>query len=474
MANIPDVSKVAKAANSANNVAKAADTASKASSTISKVQDAKSTLDTARQNVEAINSVRRDGNEFMDGQVAEGYDVGENVAPGRVVGKDGTVQKSDTNEVIGAAATVVPIVLSGGFSSIAKEGGKKVAGETAKEIAKEGGKEAGKTAIKGAGKAAGQAAAKATGREAEKAARRAAAKGALNNFAKVGEKGLMDMAGDVVNSTQITKDVIGKGSELIGKASGGIADTIDKIPGVKLVEKAGLGDTARAVNATADAFGNLLNFDFGDMLSNLWKALVNLFKGVFKASFAYIAFWVILSIIGIMILFLPLWFILLDDLFYDETTERISAIETTYSSDAYSSMYGAGLYMTEAVKAVIDDVPDFDSLSNGRKVMVVAAATAIGTPASGNKPTDPSSGGVAGGISPGGLLEWAVWNITGSDPGEIDVSKLGSNSNFVSISQESLKPGDIGTDGLTVGIYMGNNKWVYLDTGSGVLIVNYF
>ncbi|MBR6072916.1 MAG: C40 family peptidase [Bacilli bacterium] len=467
---------MANLANAANNASKAASTASKtvntAANTATKATQTagtvtktasmptksvgtevatnasqKPTLKELKQEVNNINSI---GKEDYNIDENKEYKPGDRVAPGKVVNKDGEIEDSATKKTGEAALKVASIFAGGGAGSAASSAG----GAAAKETVKQTGKQA---AAQGAKNVAGAAA------KGAKTATKAASNASKN--------GLMDAAGNLINSNDISRDVMNKATNVIGKATGDVADALDKVGMDKALKATGVEDAADSVNSVFDAFGNLLNGDLSQMFDNLGKTIKSGGKFTAKSLFLLIVISLVSTVFTIIMMFLPIWIVMIPALHaVDFITDKVSKVEEFFSDNAYISMYGAGLYMNEAVKAVTDEVPGFDTLSNGRKVVVVAGATAIGTNyKDGGKPTDATATGITGGIDSNGLIEWVFWNVTGSDPGTIDVANLGSNSNFTGISEGDLKPGDIGVNGSDAGIYLGNGYWVYIDKNAGVM-----
>ena len=424
-----------------------------------------------KENLRAINDSNTISPDYENGMdVSDEFDEGEKIAPGKVV-KDGKVADSDAKAAGKAAMHGVEAFLtfySGGTAAVGKEvvkeGGEKIAGEGIKQ------------GLKGAGEATK----KELENEVKKEAVKTTAQGAGKQFASAAgdnaKKGIIAKGAEALNSNEMIGDAtksLGNVMKGLEKAGDKVADVADKTPIIKETNKFNR-ELNTSINSVFDAISNVFSGNFSDALNNLGSAVKDGLKYTGKVTIANVILLFLSLLLSIFIVALPILIILIPITSVTQLIEStVADLEQSYSTDAGASIYGAGLYMTEAVKAVVGEVPGFESLSNGRKVVVVAGATAIGTNyVDGGKPTDPSATGISGGIDSSGLLEWVFWNVTGTDT-PISVLEIGSNSSFEAISESDLKPGDIGVNGSEAGIYLGDGNWVHIDSSVGVIRGSY-
>ncbi len=253
------------------------------------------------------------------------------------------------------------------------------------------------------------------------------------------------------------------GNAVLGKVS----DIADKVPGVEQASK-DLEGASEAVTGAAGAYVAAKNGNYGEAIKQAKQAKKGLskqqkviLKRIIIASLPAIFFFLIL--ITIIILPFEGGYNVLND-FMEGASEG--------AQNVWDWITGGG--DDEMAKAIVGDVPGWDSLSTNRKKIVTAAALAVGAPyKGGGRPTDATVNGISGGVDAGGLAEWVIWNVSGSDPGYLSGSNIAGSSLFESISESDLKPGDFGVNGDDVGIYMGNGQWVHVDPSQGVIRGSY-
>ena len=384
----------------------------------------------------------------------EGFQEGDKVAPGKVVNDQGEVVDSATKEGLMAAANIASL-FTGGTGNAAIQGGKQAGAQAAKEGAKQGAKQAAK---EGAKQGAQQAA--------KEGAKQGVSQGA-KGFGS-GNKNLLNKmpgGGGMGNGNGLPKDAMNKIGGAIDNGIGQLSDKLDEIPGVeKSMEEN--KEVFQAVNGAFDAAGSALNGDVDGVKQGI-KKVKKAKKDLAAKWIAKLAVPILFFLILISILILPFegGYLTLND-FMEDVSEL--------AGNAWSALTGSQTPSNELVKSIVGEVPDFDSLSQNRKNILLAAALAVGKPYSGSgRPTNTSLEGLDSGVDSGGLMEWLIWNISGGDPGYLNGNAIASSSSFSSISEGDLKPGDFGVNGDIVGLYFGNGEWAIVDTELGVIRTTY-
>ena len=461
-------------------------------------QEAKSAARDAKQSAvsQGLDKAREgmhDGSHLWEGMDApEGAQVGDKVAPGKEVGKDGKVQNTATREGMEAAANVASIFIGGapaagksaavgGAKEAAKQGAKQAAKEGAKEAAKQGAKEAGKEAAKEGAKEAAKEGAKDAAKQGGKSAAKGFGSGNANALGGMGGGGMpgggMPGGGGGGNPMQAAmdmpgvKDALGTVMGQVDTLAGHAADELEKNKAIKKVAEDNV-ELSRSVNAVFNAYGAAMSGNYDEAVKEGKKAVKEGAKYTAKVYLRTILLFAA-PVLGLLIL------VVLIILPFKGGYLELSDFEGDSSSlvgtnNAWSAILGADGSNTEAAKAVVGDVPGFDELPLGRKAILVSGALAIGTPYyGGGRPTSATLAGISGGVDSGGFLEWLIWNVTGSDPGYLPGSSLASNPNFEVISQSDLIPGDIGVNGDDIGLYMGNGEWIIVDPSQGVIRTQY-
>ena len=437
----------------------------------------------AQEGLQKAREGMQSGSYAFEGMDApEGAEAGDRIAPGKQVGKDGKIENTATREGIEAAANVASIFIGGApaaakgaaggaaksaATTAAKEGAKTAAQEGAKTAAKEGAKQA---AQQGAKEAAGSAAKEGAKGAAKQGAGSAAKgfgagnKGALGgggkmNAASMGMQQVMDMPG--------VKDAVTKAYGEIDKLAGTAADELEKVPGVKKVAEDNV-DLSKSVNAVFNAYGNAVSGNYDQAAKDAKKAIKHGAKYTAKVLLR-----------TLLMIFLPLLLLILIVVVIIGAIEEgfvaltENAVAGTAASIVDSSLYDA-INGNETVKAVVNSIPDFDSLPQGRQWFIIIAAQAIGQPYyGGGRPTAANLEGIHNGVDSGGFLEWLVWAVSLSDPGYLPGSSLESNPLFEEINQSDLLPGDIGVDEDNIGIYIGENDWIFVSPEGGIIRSEY-
>ncbi len=385
-------------------------------------------------------------------EVPVGAQVGQKVAPGKVIGEDGQVTNSDTRELLDAGLNVASL-FTGGSTAAAKTAGTQAA----------------KTAGTQAAKTAGAEAAKTAGKEATKSAAANTAKGA-----GAGNRNLLNQKPGGSNPIK------GKAMEQLGgvidKAEGKLADELEKNEAVKKFA-ADHKEEAKTINSAFNAVGSAASGDIDGVKENV-KDLKKHGKNVVKEMWNKVPLLAKVKIIGgaaSFLLFIILIFVVIFGPVeggYIKLTEWLGLDGS--NEKAWSAVSGAEKEIDEAMKAIVGNVPGWDSLSMNRKRILTAAALAVGTDYyGGGRPTNAKLDGISGGVDAGGLTEWLIWNISSGDPGYLTGSNIASSSLFVSISENDLLPGDFGVNGSDVGIYFGYGYWVHVDPSGGVIRGSY-
>ena len=255
------------------------------------------------------------------------------------------------------------------------------------------------------------------------------------------------------------------GNAVLGKVS----DVAEKVPGVEQAAK-DLEGTSEAVTGAAAAYVAAKNGNYGEAIKQAKQAK----KGLSKQHKTIIKKTVIASLPAILFLLIIITVIILPfEGGYLKITDFISDVGEGIS-DAWGALWGSQDGGDEVAKAIIGDVPGYDSLSQNRKNILLAGALAVGKPyASGGRPTSNTLDGLNNGVDGGGLAEWLIWNLTGVDPGYLSGSAIAHSSDFIEIAQSELKPGDFGVNGSDVGMYYGNDQWLHVDPSAGVIKGSY-
>lgn len=417
---------------------------------------------------DSSDSLRSDRKYYEGMDAPEGAEVGQHLSAGKEVGKDGKVQNTSTREGIEAGVnvlTAIASIYSGGAAASAKAAvttaGKQAAQNAAKTALKD---QIKKQTMKNAGKNAAQNAAKQGAKGAG-----AGKKEMLKNFGSSaagggsGKKSPTSMIMDIEPVKDVSNTVFGTIDTVANKA----ADVIDKVPGAKKLSDKNR-DTFVAINRLSDAFSDALNNDMAGAGKNFLKSVGSLLKGQFKTLILPLL--VLLGIIIVVVLILV--FILLLPVLIPTALfgDIIAHLNSFIIDSAFKAIAGAFSNQTEATKAIVNDVPGYESLSDGRKAVIVTGATAVGTKYSvDGEPKRAGEKGLSNGINDEGLIRWMFWSITGDDPGELEAGIFITDDRFAQISKEELLPGDFGLCGSKVGIYMGNDNWIFIDINAGVI-----
>ena len=384
-------------------------------------------------------------------QVPEGAQPGDKVAPGKVVNEKGEVENSDTRELLDAGLNVASI-FTGGATGAAKQAGTQVAKQGAQQAAKQGAQQAAKQGAQQAAKQGGQQAAKGAA---------STAKGA-----GAGNKKLLTQSpmGD-----ELKNKAMEKVGGAIDKGMGHVADAMEKNEAIKQIAKDNK-EELKTINRAFDTVGAAMAGDKEGVKKNAKEFFKNAKEAKKKQIKKQLLLWFIGAIgflftigLPVIIIILPFigGYVAMDD-FLESAGEGVQ--------NAWQLVVGGDENEDEALKAIVGDVPGWDSLSQNRKRLTAAAALAVGTPyKGGGRPTSATKEGIAGGVDAGGLAEWVVWNMTGTDPGYLNGSAITSSTSFTAISESELLPGDFGVNGQDVGIYMGNGNWIHVDPSAGVI-----
>ena len=425
---------------------------------------ASKTIETVKDNTQQQNPNPNSNANQNQGQNGEGPKPGTKVAPGKVVNEKGEVENSATREMLDAGVNIASL-FTGGAAGAAKQAGAQAAKQAGAQAAKQAGanaaKQAGANAAKQGAKNAAQSGAKSAAQSAAKTPK-GAGSGNKDLLKKMpggggGIKGkVADMAMQKVGS---------KIEEGMGKA----ADQLEKNPALKKIAEKNK-DEFKAVNKAFDAVGKAKSGDISgvkdaakDAAKSAAKSFVKKIKMkiLLYAGIGILAFILGYFIVQVVILPFEYGYVKMND-FIDMVGDGIT--------NAWEWLIGADENEEEALKSIVGDIPGWESLSTNRKRILAAAALAVGAPYKNNgRPTSATIDGIKGGIDGGGLAEWLIWNISGSDPGYLNGQAIMNSSAFESISEANLKPGDFGVNGSDVGIYMGNSIWVHVDPLQGVI-----
>ena len=405
----------------------------------------------------------QEANKQNQGEAAPpGAKPGDKVAPGKVVGEDGKVEDSDVKEGLNAAINVASL-FTGGAAGAAKQAGAQAAKQGAKQAASQAAKQAGKQAASQAGKQAGK--------QAAGQAAKGAGAGNRNLLSQKpgGGGGMAKMGGN----NPIKKKAMEKVGTAIDKGVGKAADKLEKSETIKKFAKDNK-EEFKTINKAFDAVGAAMSGDKEGLKDSVKELKKNGKKVAKKAIKKHIIRFVLPMIPGILgFLILIVIIILPFEGGYLALTDFVEGVGEVISN-AWSYITDSQDPSDDLVKSVIGDVPGYDSLSQNRKNILLAASLAIGTKYnSTGKPQNATVDGISNGINAGGFAEWLIWNVSGGDPGNLSGSAIRSSSKFTSISESELQPGDFGVSGENVGIYFGNGEWVIVDSSEGVVRTKY-
>src|SRR5574344_1749783 len=365
---------------------------------------------------------------------------GDKVGTGQVLDEYGEVKDSNTKEALKAALNVGAAIASGG-SSAGASAGASAAGAAAKSGATS------------AAKAGATNAAKSGATNAAKSGATNAAKSGAGNAAKAGSS----------NGFNAGKDAL----KPVGKAIGGVADRLDKVPGVSQFTEENK-DTFQGINNAFGALGSALNGDLKGAKDSV-DALKKNAKNVVKEKIMKALPGIILSLVIAFVIFIAIVGPVLGGYLgitekIDEIKEAVSNFVTDLTTEDYN----------DVMRHLVGDTPGYDSLSERRKRLLAACALVIDTPykTGGRETSNYRSGVPADGLDSGGFIEWTLWNATGSNPGYLTSSQISQEVGitFEIISEDELLPGDYGLTKIdsadlagtnSVGIYAGNGKWYH-------------
>lgn len=245
------------------------------------------------------------------------------------------------------------------------------------------------------------------------------------------------------------------------KLIGVVSDGVEKVPGVEAVaselDEMGITDTA---NDAMDLAGNALN---GDIEGTVEKAKDTL-EGAKKVNKNLIKKMIVPLITGL--LFTVIIFVVIFGPIIGGTMELTDGVRGLWN-DVVD-------FFTFTDQDIIDDIPDYDTLSSDRKAIIDAAISALGRNYKlGGHASSPGLAGIpTSGLDCSGYVEWVLWTGLGEYPGRLTTQSISDTigSKFIEISEDELQPGDIGlkrTGGSSdgnynhTGIYAGNGYWFH-------------
>lgn len=280
--------------------------------------------------------------------------------------------------------------------------------------------------------------------------------------------------------SSIGKDQAIVNSQPVDKTIGVVADTIDKVPGAeeltKTLDEAGLAD---GVNDALDVVGNVKNGDIKgtvDSARKLAKDSKKAKKFVRKKVIMIIAL-VSIPLFGFLMIFMLLFAPVLGG--FIDVVENVSDAVGGAFETAGNFLFGEN--EVDTALGIVTEVPDYSTLSGSRQKMISAAASAVAAEIPytyGSHANGPGLEGIkSSGFDCSGFVEWAIWTGTGTKPGYLTTAEISNRigKDFIIISKDELKPGDIGLKrrgGSTddnfnhTGIYAGNDQWFHASGGS--------
>ena len=288
-----------------------------------------------------------------------------------------------------------------------------------------------------------------------------------------------------------------------------IADVVEKAPGAKqvseLAEKTGAVDTAEGALQAYTAFKNK---DAKGMMEGAKKVK----KGTRRTR-------IIMMVVTFLIIGLPVFIsmavmaVIANSFSYDEqeSTDKVyqnmydyewQDEETTTPGDDPGGGGGGGgggsvghKLSPEEQQAIIDKVPNFDSLSSDRKSIIRTAVSVVGYGYCWNDPLGPGMSGFPtaykandcakqyskcytcpeGGLDCSSLLQWIMWTVYGSRDSAFNSTSTMRSSiggTFKIISASEALPGDIGLNDGHTGLYLGNGNWIHASGHKNGIVYN--
>lgn len=284
----------------------------------------------------------------------------------------------------------------------------------------------------------------------------------------------------VSGGSSIGKDQAIVNSKPVDKTIGVVADTVDKVPGAeevtKALDEAGVAD---GVNDALDVVGNAKNGDIKGTVESAKKLAEDSKKAkkfARKKAIKIIAIAVI-PLFSILMIFMLLFAPVLGG-FIDVVEDVSDAVGGAFET-AGNFLFGED--EIDTAMGIVTEIPDYGDLSGSRQKMLSAAASAVAAKIPyqlGSHASGPGLEGIpSAGLDCSAFVEWAIWTGTGNKPGylttEVITNRIGKD--FIIISKDQLKPGDIGLKrrgGSTddnfnhTGIYAGNDQWFHASGGS--------
>ena len=273
-----------------------------------------------------------------------------------------------------------------------------------------------------------------------------------------------------------------------------LADVVEKTPGTKQVseraEKVGAIDAAEGA---LKAYTSFKNKDAKGAMEGAKQAK----KGTDKMHRIVMLVSIAIFVLPIMIS-MAVMVVIANSFSYDEEQSTEKVYQNMYEYDWQDEDPGSGgggggdggdfighKLTPEEQQAIIDAIPNFDSLSSDRKQIIKTAISAVGYGYCWNDPTGPGISGIPtdykandcasqydkcyvcpeGGLDCAALIQWIMWTVYGSRDSVFDCtsdmnSSLGGSKLRVVSASEAL-PGDIGLNSGHTGLYLGNGHWIH-------------
>lgn len=283
-------------------------------------------------------------------------------------------------------------------------------------------------------------------------------------------------------SLKVDQDITNNrlGNKLIGVVS----DELEKVPGVEevseVLDELNVPDLA---NSAMDTVGNALNGD----ISGTVKSGVKTVKETGKTGITVVK--KVILTVALFLLFIVIFACIFEPRYFgnlDVTNEDASIVEDPSNnggSNNNNNPVNNGSYVDasyvdnmdinlteEALNYLKSNIPNWDSLDQFRKNVLMAAYSCVGVvPYNyGARPSGAGASGITNGLDCSGFVSWSIWTASGkkfNQTTEAMANGLGSNG-LTSVSQSELKPGDFvivrrpNNTGHAL-IYAGNNQYIH-------------
>lgn len=303
-------------------------------------------------------------------------------------------------------------------------------------------------------------------------------------------KSTLRAAGKVVAAYYTGGESAGSGADdailnALDKPIGVISDTVDTVtPGLnEALNEAGVDEVAKAVDHGLSTYGKAKTGDYLGAAKEGAETLrqVDKFKEKWKKKIMMLIIQAATSLLLIIVVILILVGPVIGGVMYltDKIVEMYSYV--TNAVGEFFEDISLDIINSISYQDMLNDTPDYNSLSKERQELISTALLLIGMPYEwGAKPNGPGLTGVPKeGLDCSGFVKWVYWTVLDKQPGFTGTAHIwGNNTELVEISYSELQPGDIGVrrsngSGHT-GIYAGNGMWIHEAGEATGCVRNYY